>query len=167
VEKPCYLILPTAGSVLTYKNFEELFSFYPNGIKGLIKDYLFFHKRNVGEDRANPEDALTHDLKSSEDLFLEEVLELYEKSWDYRFKELTHPNCQHEFTIEMVCNDISNRIESVVLENEPYFNQMILNPFDIKWFGDCIAIQINKRIVMQAESRLYNEPKRNPLHTSI
>lgn len=138
--KYCYLIVPTDGLFEAYDGFESLFEFWPGGVKSVIQDYFDYHA--VFDQRRVCSSGVEDDV-------LERVIEAYEKSVDYRNKFLDYPNCQEEFTIEVVCAGISNRVKQIVYDHEEYFRELYFAPEDLIRSGNNAILTMSKSLLAQ------------------
>jgi hypothetical protein len=139
----CFFVMSTNGAVSEYESFETLFSFYPGGIKGLIAEYILLYLSSSYPSDKDEERWCTAGEDTVEGQLLIKVMDLYERSWDYTSKQLAYPNCQQEFTIELVCEEISKKLYHAIKENQAYF--LFLQPTlekDVLFAGDIAAIKM-------------------------
>lgn len=144
--KPLYLAIPSGG-MKEYEKFERLFSFYPEGIDGVIKEYLNSY--------ANPEfllSLLTDDidtpglskLEEPKQIIADKVIKAYEASDDYRAKLHVYPNCQDELLIEIVCEEISQKTWELVEQHVDVFSKYQCEFTKMKWMGDTMILKAKK-----------------------
>lgn len=113
------IILPTGQIVEQLSAFEKLFSFYHEGVKGIIKCCVLFQEKE-------------NDL-------IFEIIRAYEDSAEYKMKELSYPNCQDEFTIEAMVLLIQ-RLIGQMFTRLFYGQQLLLSQKEFQWLGNDLVI---------------------------
>lgn len=141
-------VMPLNGALYKYQDFENLFDFYPGGIKALILTYVNMYAIPVGNSYWDQHRGCDAGLNTMEEEMLERIIGLYESSWNYVSKQHTYPNCQHEFTIETVCTDISRLLHKTVSDHRHYFNmfQPGFNSDEVVFLGDNAALKVSVRL---------------------
>jgi hypothetical protein len=141
-------VMPLNGALRTYQDFENLFDFYPGGIKSLILEYVLMYSIPVGSSYWDAAQSCSAGLGTMEEEMLEKVIGLYESSWNYRAKQHAYPNCQHEFTIETVCTDMARMLYTAVRDQRHFFQMFEpgFDPKEVLFLGDAAAIKIAVRL---------------------
>lgn len=114
------IILPTADIVQDCQEFEPVFCFYNNGIKGLVRDIVDL----AASPHYDDEIAAFKDMVMSE----------YDQSINRRYLENTHQGMAQDFMIEMVIEQIAHGVQELF---QQFFKQMIYRVDNTeKWLGN-------------------------------
>jgi hypothetical protein len=143
--KPVYLVV-NSGGMKEYQKFDKLFSFYPEGVSGLVKDYLKIY--------ADPDylNLLLYDdidvegkdnFVNPEKELLNKVVSLYENNEAYS-GDNWYSSCQQDFMIEMVCEEVSRLAWDMVEEHVHVFSNYTCKIEDMKWMGDSLVLKAEK-----------------------
>jgi hypothetical protein len=124
------IILPTTDIVNEYSEYESLFCFYRDGIKGLVRDVIA---------QCNSTELRDEDHWYG---FKDLVVGEYYASMHRRYVENTHTSAHRDFIIEMVVEKVAHDVEELM---QRFFNQL---RYDVqrtdKWIGNDLlaAIQL-------------------------
>jgi hypothetical protein len=130
-------ILPTGDIVREFQRDDWLFGFYDDGIKGLVRDVVLLQGDHNTRHAAfrDPEDAVLLAL-------LENVIQQYENSLEYRFLENTLRHCHPTFMVEMVVLGVDHAVSRMMRE---FFAG---RPYDVcksrwQWLGNDLITTIS------------------------
>lgn len=139
-----YLVIPMQG-IAEFEKFEDLFSFYPEGVNGIVRDYL--------KALSDPEVLKSYEVDDLEFLpcsagefsvdkeLLAKIVSMYENSVEYKSRLHSYPNCQMEIVVETVCELICHVVKEVVQEHHEYFRSFKCDFDKPKWLGQSLAVK--------------------------
>lgn len=147
-----YVALPTRDIVRHFKDFERLFSFYEEGIKGLVRDTVLLSSawvlgRNISIQPYSPHPVVADGL-------LEKVMRDYASSSEAMMQRLSE-NTSAEAYVELVTEMIDRAV------GEMMYTLFVSSVYDVSkteysWVGDDLVIKM----------RIYERPRdiHRPFH---
>ncbi len=123
-------ILPTAEIVQRYQKFNDLFRFYDEGVRGLIRDII------LTTDITDPK--INNGLDS--DIYAKVVWD-YEHCPEYRNLEMSYPNDQASVTIEFIFLAMHYDIQ-VMLTSVFVNNLYDLSAQEYDWVGNDLIAKV-------------------------
>lgn len=129
------LIFETFNLVERYGCYESFLKFYPNGLKGLIVDYL----NNCLESTC----SCTVGERSAE-AFLENALNLYRESPEYSRHGKDNIRTQIETVIMMVVMEVGNVAKELFEQYETEFEHARLDIDTIQWGHDYMLVEMDE-----------------------
>lgn len=147
IDNTLYLVIPLDG-ITEFEKFETLFSFYPDGVNGVVRDYL-----KALSDPEVLKSLETDDLEHipcaageypSDAELLEKIMTMYQNSLEYRAQLHSYPNCQMEMVVETVCGMICHKVQEVVHEHHDYFKSVKCDFDKPQWLGQAMAVKATR-----------------------
>lgn len=147
IDKPLYLVIPMQG-IAEFEKFEMLFSFYPEGVNGVVRDYLKALSdpevlKSQETDDLEYIPCLAGDYPSEKELLVK-IIAMYENSIEYKAQLHAYPNCQMEHVVETVCELICNKVQEVIYEYRDYFKSFKCEFDTPHWLGQSLAVKASR-----------------------
>lgn len=135
-----YLIIPTQKALEGTEKFDGLFSFYRNGIRGLIADYVALAHREITTDPS----CSAGEFRALYEM-VRRVIAKYEQTTEYQSQLHSYPNCQMEIVVEAVCGQVLTQVDEILIEHESWFKQEFVFDFnDVFWVGGALTVAVKR-----------------------
>jgi hypothetical protein len=130
-------VLPTADIVREYQDFDPLFVFYEDGIRGVIRDSILLSEGWSVKPTRYREVQSWRDTRTR---FLEKVLRDYSNSPEAVLTRLLE-NTSAEMYVELVTEDIMRRVMGMMHD---VFRHLVydVSKAEWKWIGNDLATRI-------------------------
>lgn len=109
------VVLPTAGLVREYADFDQLFSFYEDGLRGLIRDMVLLSDLHAPTEQTS---AAEYVRELASDGLVEKVLREYSDSPDARFLFHTSSRTREievEIAVEMIYQSVMEMMNALLM----------------------------------------------------
>lgn len=129
------IILPTTPIVKGFSQYENLFCFYDDGVKGVVKDHVLVSRSCLV--------SFYEDIQKTDKSvrLMDEIIQKYETSLHRQYMENTYNGCKPIHMLEDIINEIEREVNNMMYL---YFFE---HPYSIergvKWVGDDLIIKID------------------------